>query len=82
MEDYSNQVGAACVALKKDFGKKGDERKVDIIFMPEESGAWSVRSVTELMTSCGSGKCRLKTKKECSTSWQSDYVCSLQKKRL
>ena len=49
VEDYRDQVGAACVALKKDFGKKGDERKVGIIFMPEESGAWSVRSVTELM---------------------------------
>ena len=49
VNDYRDQVGAVCVALKKDFGKKGNERKVDIIFMPEESGAWSVRSVTELM---------------------------------
>ena len=39
VKDYRNQVGAVCVALKKDFGKKGNERKVDIIFMPEESGA-------------------------------------------
>jgi hypothetical protein len=36
-----------CVALNKNIGKK--ERKVDIIFMEEELGAWSVRSVTELM---------------------------------
>ncbi|MGZ7164399.1 MAG: hypothetical protein ACXVIK_09080 [Halobacteriota archaeon] len=35
-----------CVVLNKNIGKK--ERKVDIIFM-EEMGAWSVRSVTELM---------------------------------
>lgn len=49
VKDSRDQVGAVCVALRKDFGKRGSERKVDIIFMPEESGAWSVRSVTELM---------------------------------
>jgi len=49
VKDSRDQVGAVCVALRKDFGKRGNERKVDIIFMPEESGAWSVRSVTELM---------------------------------
>ena len=49
VRDNRDQVGAVCVAMRKDFGKKGSERKVDIIFMPEDSGAWSVRSVTELM---------------------------------
>ena len=49
VKDNRNQMGAVCVALRKDFGKKGSERKVDIIFMSENSGAWSVRSVTELM---------------------------------
>ena len=49
VKDNRDQVGAVCVALRKNFGKKGNERKVDIIFMPEDSGAWSVRSVTELM---------------------------------
>ena len=49
VRDNRNQVGAVCVALRKDFGKKGSERKVDIIFMLEDGGAWSVRSVTELM---------------------------------
>ncbi|MGZ7166958.1 MAG: hypothetical protein ACXVIP_00940 [Halobacteriota archaeon] len=44
--DNKTQTGAVCVALNKNIGKK--ERKVDIIFM-EERGAWSVRSVTELM---------------------------------
>ena len=49
VRDNRNQVGAVCVALKKDFGKKGSERKVDIIFMLGDNGAFSVRSVTELM---------------------------------
>jgi len=49
VRDNRNQVGAVCVATRKDFGKKGSERKVDIIFMPEDGAAWSVRSVTELM---------------------------------
>ncbi|MGZ4908914.1 MAG: hypothetical protein ACXV5F_09730 [Halobacteriota archaeon] len=44
--DNKTQTGAVCVVLNKNIGKK--ERKVDIIFM-EERGAWSVRSVTELM---------------------------------
>ncbi|MGZ4921256.1 MAG: hypothetical protein ACXV3U_03540, partial [Halobacteriota archaeon] len=46
VRDNKTQTGAVCVALNKNIGKK--ERKVDIIFM-EEMGAWSVRSVTELM---------------------------------
>jgi len=47
VRDNKTQMGAVCVALSKNIGKK--ERKVDIIFMPEEIGAWSVRSTTELM---------------------------------
>jgi hypothetical protein len=38
---------AVCVALSKNVGRK--DRKVDLIFMPEEQGAFSVRSTTELM---------------------------------
>ena len=64
VKDYRDQVGAACVVLKKDFGKQGDERKVDIIFMPEESGAWSVRSVTELMNNLWKWKVSFEDKKE------------------
>jgi hypothetical protein len=45
--DDKTQTGAVCVALNKNIGRK--ERKADIIFMPEELGAWSVRSITELM---------------------------------
>jgi len=46
---YNNktQTGAVCIALSKNIGRK--ERKVDLIFMPEEKGAFSVRSTTELM---------------------------------
>jgi hypothetical protein len=40
-------TGAVCVALSKNVGRK--DRKVDLIFMPEEKGAFSVRSTTELM---------------------------------
>ncbi len=47
VRDNKTQTGAVCVALSKNIGRK--ERKVDIIFMPEEEGAWSVRSTTELM---------------------------------
>ena len=47
VRDNKTQTGAVCVALSKNVGRK--ERKVDIIFMPEEVGAWSVRSTTELM---------------------------------
>ena len=47
--ENKNQTGAVCVALRKDFGKKGSGRKVDIICMLEDSGSFSVRSVTELM---------------------------------
>ena len=45
--DNKELTAAVCVALSKHIGRK--ERKVDIIFMPEEVGAWSVRSTTELM---------------------------------
>ena len=39
--------GAVCVSLSKNVGRK--DRKIDLIFMPEEIGAFSVRSTTELM---------------------------------
>lgn len=47
VRDNKTQTGAVCVALSKNIGRK--ERKVDLIFMPEEEGAFSVRSTTELM---------------------------------
>ena len=47
VRDNKTETGAVCVALSKNVGRK--ERKVDIIFMPEEKGAFSVRSTTELM---------------------------------
>ncbi|HYC19959.1 MAG TPA: hypothetical protein VEF35_05000 [Candidatus Bathyarchaeia archaeon] len=47
MRDNKTQTGAVCVALSKNIGRK--ERKVDLIFMPEEEGAFSVRSTTELI---------------------------------
>jgi len=47
VRDNKTQTGAVCVALNKNIGRR--ERKADIIFMLEEKGAWSVRSVTELM---------------------------------
>lgn len=62
--DNRKQVGAVCVTLRKDFGKKGSERKVDIIFMPEDSGAWSVRSVTELMNILWSFKVSFEDRKQ------------------
>ncbi len=61
--DNRDQAGAVCVALRKDFGKKGSERKVDIVFMPEDSGAWSVRSVTELMNILWNWKVSLEDRK-------------------
>ena len=45
--DNKGLTGAVCVALSKNVGRK--DRKVDLIFMPEEEGAFSVRSTTELM---------------------------------
>lgn len=47
VRDNKDQKGAVCVALSKNVGRK--ERKIDLIFMPEEKGAFSVRSTTELM---------------------------------
>ena len=47
VRDNKTQTGAVCVALSKNVGRR--ERKVDLIFMPEEKGAFSVRSTTELM---------------------------------
>ncbi len=53
VRDNKELTAAVCVALSKHIGRK--ERKVDIIFMPgedgawSEKGAWSVRSTTELM---------------------------------
>ncbi len=47
VSDNKTLNGAVCVALSKHIGRK--ERKVDLIFMPEGKGAWSVRSTTELM---------------------------------
>lgn len=47
VRDNKTLTGAVCVTLNKNIGRR--ERKVDIIFMDEEKGAWSVRSTTELM---------------------------------
>ena len=47
VHDNKTQTGAVCVALSKNVGRK--ERKIDLIFMLEEKGAFSVRSTTELM---------------------------------
>jgi len=47
VRDNKTLSGAVCVALSKNVGRK--DRKVDLIFMPEEQGAFSVRSTTELM---------------------------------
>ncbi|MGZ4862200.1 MAG: hypothetical protein ACXV2E_05405 [Halobacteriota archaeon] len=47
VRDNKTLAGAVCVALSKNVGRK--DRKVDLIFMPEEKGAFSVRSTTELM---------------------------------
>ncbi|MFZ0924995.1 MAG: hypothetical protein WCE82_05815 [Halobacteriota archaeon] len=45
--DNKRLAGAVCVALSKNVGRK--DRKVDLIFMPEEEHAFSVRSTTELI---------------------------------
>jgi hypothetical protein len=47
VRDNKALTGAVCVALSKNVGRK--DRKIDLIFMPEEKGAFSVRSTTELM---------------------------------
>ena len=47
VRDNKTLTGAVCVALNKNVGRK--DRKVDLIFMPEEKGVFSVRSTTELM---------------------------------
>lgn len=47
VRDNKPQTGAVCIALSKNIGRR--ERKVDLIFMPEEKGAFSVRSTAELM---------------------------------
>jgi len=63
VRDSKSQTGAVCVALnKKNIGTK--ERKVDIVFMLEEKGAWSVRSVTELMNVLAEWKVSLEERKQ------------------
>jgi hypothetical protein len=47
VRDDKTLTGAVCVVLNREIGKRA--RKVDIIFMDEKKGAWSVRSTTELM---------------------------------
>ncbi|MGA7470061.1 MAG: hypothetical protein WBW25_04445 [Halobacteriota archaeon] len=47
VRDNKTLSGAVCVALSKKVGRT--DRKVDLIFMPEEEGAFSVRSTTEPM---------------------------------
>ncbi|MGD0331002.1 MAG: hypothetical protein ABSB40_11295 [Nitrososphaeria archaeon] len=52
-DENGNVLGAVCVAIAKNFGKK---RKTDIIFMGKEKPAFSVRSTTELMNILGQTK--------------------------
>jgi len=49
VRDNKELTGAVCIALSKNIGRK--DRKLDLIFMPQEAetGAFSVRSTTELM---------------------------------
>ncbi|HYC20778.1 MAG TPA: hypothetical protein VEF35_09255 [Candidatus Bathyarchaeia archaeon] len=52
VHNNKTQTGAVCIALSKNVGRK--ERKIDLIFMPEETnsrdmGTFSMRSTTELM---------------------------------
>jgi hypothetical protein len=54
-------TGAVCVALNKNIGRK--ERKVDLIFMPQEKGSFSVRSTTELMNILESWKVSFEERK-------------------
>ncbi|MGZ4865556.1 MAG: hypothetical protein ACXV39_13165 [Halobacteriota archaeon] len=62
VRDNKSQTGAVCVAPNKNIGRK--ERKVDIVFMPEEIGAWSVRSLTELMNILAQWKVSLEERKK------------------
>ena len=62
VRDNKSQTGAVCVAPNKNIGRK--ERKVDIVFMLEEKGAWSVRSVTELMNVLAEWKVSLEERKQ------------------
>lgn len=62
VRDNKSQTGAVCVALNKNIGRK--ERKVDIVFVPEEVGAWSVRSLTELMNILAQWKVSLEERKQ------------------
>ncbi|MGZ8884737.1 MAG: hypothetical protein ACXW0U_07500 [Halobacteriota archaeon] len=62
VRDNKSQTGAVCVARNKNIGRK--ERKVDIVFMPEEIGAWSVRSLTELMNILAQWKVSLEERKQ------------------
>ena len=56
-----DNMGAVCVALNKNIGRK--ERKVDLIFMPQEKGSFSVRSTTELMNILESWKVSFEERK-------------------
>ena len=55
-------TGAVCVALSKNVGRK--DRKIDLIFMPEEIGAFSVRSTTELMNILATWKVSFEERKQ------------------
>ena len=55
-------TGAVCVALSKNVGRK--DRKIDLIFMPEEIGAFSVRSTTELMNILANWKVSFEERKQ------------------
>jgi hypothetical protein len=55
-------TGAVCVSLSKNVGRK--DRKIDLIFMPEEKGAFSVRSTTELMNILATWKVSFEERKQ------------------
>jgi len=61
VRDNKTLSGAVCVALNKNIGRK--ERKVDLIFMPQEKGSFSVRSTTELMNILESWKVSFEERK-------------------
>ena len=61
VRDNKTLSGAVCVALSKKVGRT--DRKVDLIFMPEQEGAFSVRSTTELMNILESWKVSFEERK-------------------
>ena len=62
VRDNKALTGAVCVALSKNVGRK--DRKIDLIFMPEEIGAFSVRSTTELMNILATWKVSFEERKQ------------------